>query len=174
MTRFRPLVLAASALILTVAGATPSLARDNDRNYYDRYDGYYQNYNHPGYGHGRDYDDRGRNDNRYTHGRGDRYNYWNINLSSRQRDQIGREFYKAYSNQCGNHARFGFYNCSSNQYYNVGYKLAPNVVTWNLPGHVLRELPRPHQDTRYVWVGRDILLVAKCDGTVLDRVISLR
>ena len=167
MTFLRSLVLTASVLILSATGGSTVFAHDNNTN--GNHYGSYQQHGYP-------YKSYDRYDRYDRHDRDNRsYNYWNVNLSPREREDASRRFYEAYSRQCGsNMAWRTYYGCDKFQPYQVGRRLEPGIVTLNLPGSVTRSLPRPHPDTRYVWVNRDILLVSKWDGTVLDRVISLR
>lgn len=65
-------------------------------------------------------------------------------------------------------------NCNRNSghgmAYRVGNRLPPQTIAWSVPRSVRPYLPRPASGTQYLWVNRDILLVASNSGMVLDAI----
>ena len=168
MTRLRSLILTASVLFITASGGAAAFAHDNDRSHYNSSYNNNSHYNNNGQRHG-SYHQHGKPNKGYDRD----YNYWSVNLSQYERRDLSRQLDEAYRYQCRNVARNRYYNCGRSEPIQIGRKLPPSAVNWNIPGHIAKRLPRSHPDTRYVWVDRDILLVSRWDGTVLDRVVSV-
>lgn len=57
--------------------------------------------------------------------------------------------------------------------WGVGRRLPPNVMFYDLPPHLIRQLGTPRPGYRYVRVAADILLIAAGTGMVIDAIVDL-
>lgn len=150
--RISVLTLAVVAGSVLFSGA--SFARDNDHN---RRGPHHERHNH--------YE--------RSHDRHDRdYRDYKIRMDARSYRDLQRNMSSAYWNKCSVSPRGRYYDCSPSRYnrvnYVIGKPIPRHTTVWQVPHNVRYSLPRPHSNTQYVWVDRDILLIDQRDNTVLD------
>jgi Ni/Co efflux regulator RcnB len=154
--------LALAILAGSVFFSTASFARDNNHNQRHAQHDKHRHYERH---------DNSRHHNKHVRYERD-YRQYKVKMDPRAYRDLNRNMSAAYWNKCAVSPGGRYYDCSRTGYnrvnYVVGKPIPRHTVVWQVPHNVRHSLPRPHANTHYVWVDRDILLVDRRDNIVLD------